>query len=111
MARKFRIPKTIWSALGDIKIGPLGDKPDRLGEFDAENRVIEVKDSLPDEVAIAVFWHEVVHAALYDAGTANILRSRGGARSKEEAVCDAVALQLTGMMRAGQLSFSRPRKR
>lgn len=108
---KLKLPKAIWSVPGDVMVNSLGDgKTDRLGEFDPEARVIEVKDTLSAEMQLLVLWHEIVHLALYDSGAVNTLKGRSGARKKEEAVCDAIAQHLVGMTRAGQLTLRTLRK-
>ncbi len=56
------------------------------GTWDASKREIEIDRSPSREYQLHTLFHELTHAALDDAGIANLLSDAG-----QEAVCDAMA--------------------
>lgn len=64
------LPRTVPGLGGRIKVlRPVQiDAGASWGEWDAEHRTIKVQRSLPPRTALATLYHELVHAALDDAG-------------------------------------------
>ena len=56
---------------------------------------------MPHAAPWYVYWHEVMHLALADSGVGNLL-----SHDLTEAVCDALAVYLTGAVRDGYLRAS-----
>lgn len=90
------IPKRVrlaggWVTVKRVKVtsAPTREGEDIMGYATFRPRVIEIVDDLSAGVAMSVFYHEITHFALYDAGVHNVL-----SEVKIEAVCDAVGLAL-----------------
>ena len=59
---------------------------DVMGQFHPAERRIDIRRGLRGDQQWLVYYHELVHAALWDSGAANALRD-----PVEEIVCDALA--------------------
>lgn len=85
------IPKTVAGASGDIVVKVVEKVPaengDRnIGLWDSEERAIYLAKSLTPRVKWMTFYHELVHAALDDAGASNVIQTE-----HQEMICDAIA--------------------
>ena len=85
-----KLPATLWSALGPVEVRVQSAGLDKdFGEWDAEQRVIQVRPGVHPSTARHTTGHEWVHSILWDAGlTAHF------PPNLEELVCDAIATAL-----------------
>lgn len=105
------IPRRAYSPLGVVPVtlidnltALLDDVPKDAqvsGRFRWATREIEVEREMPHAAQWYVYWHEVMHLALADSGVGNLL-----SHDLTEAVCDALAVYLTGAVRDGYLRAS-----
>ena len=89
--RKKALPKTLWSALGPLKVLFTAEGLDAdFGEFDYSTRVIKVKPDLQEAQKRHTLAHEWLHSVFWDAGIPkNVLT-----HEQEEQLCDVIATAL-----------------
>lgn len=104
-----RIPKSIFSALGEIPVRSMSrkeaDDDDCTGKYDPTPREIRLFDKSDPAQRWRVLCHEIIHVPLYERGLEYILTEK-----QTEAVCDAVGNFLAEMVVAGRLRFAAPPK-
>ena len=90
------LPKLVQGAGGPIEVAVVakvaveaGEDDHVLGCFRPTIRRIEVLKELRGDQRWLVFYHELVHAALWDSGAANAMNEQ-----VQEIVCDSVAVGL-----------------
>lgn len=92
------IPRAAFSIFGPLpvtKVAELG-KGKALGMIRFAHRTISVESDAAPVVQLQAYWHEVTHAALWDAGCHNVLT-----HEQNEAVCDAMGAYLAAAHIAG----------
>ena len=92
------LPKIVQGAGGPIEVAVVdkvsveaGEDEDVLGCFKPTIRRIEVLRELRGDQRWLVFYHELVHAALWDSGVGNAVSGQ-----VQEMICDSVA---SGLLR------------
>lgn len=87
MTRYPPLPRTVSAPSGPVAIvlKPTAAKG-KMGSFDPSARTVTVDSALSPDRQWWVLFHEMAHVALWDSGTANLMKKR-----VQEAVCDAIA--------------------
>lgn len=94
------IPSQVFSVLGPLPVaikaleGPMG-----ITNF--ERRDVGLSETAEPASMLQVYWHEVTHVALWDAGVHNSLSPKA-----IESICDAMGTYLAAAMRAGFLKVT-----
>lgn len=94
------LPLVAFSHLGSVKVTTENLK-DNFGKTEFKPRLIKLHKDQHPATAWATYWHEVVHLALFDAGTKLTPRD-------EERVCDALGTYLAAAVRSGFLKVKDP---
>lgn len=99
------IPKEVYSALGPIPVTveDLNDPPEEdctnYGAFTPSTRTIKLDKNMHPAWTLKVFFHELAHVALVDAGVADLL-AKG---DFEEMVCDALGTYFAAAVQNGYM--------
>jgi hypothetical protein len=106
---RMRLPVSVYSQLGPVPVslddGIHADKKEpAFGLFSGRDRSIRVDSGSSPENQLATLMHEVVHLALFDAGSNNVLSA-----TQAEVVCDAVGTYLAAAIVAGYLKVAEPK--
>lgn len=102
-----KLPAKVYSQLGPVPV-LLDDKihadkkEPAFGLFSGRERSIRVDSGSSPENQLATLMHEVVHLALFDSGSNNVLTN-----AQAEVVCDAVGTYLAAAIVAGYLKLGR----
>jgi hypothetical protein len=104
-----KLPTVVYSQLGPVTVtmddGIHADKKDpAFGMFSGRDRSIRVDSGSSPENQLATLMHEVVHLALFDAGSNNVLTA-----TQAEVVCDAIGTYLAAAILAGYLRVGVPK--
>jgi hypothetical protein len=104
-----KLPSTFYSQLGPVPIllddGIHADKKEpAFGMFSGRDRSIRVDNGSSPENQLATLMHEVVHLALFDSGSNNVLSA-----TQAEVVCDAVGTYFAAAIIAGYLRIVVPK--
>lgn len=100
------VPSVVPSLLGPVSVkqGQNVDKMLRkdglLGTYDGTERVIRVRNDMPEANVYQVLGHEMMHMILNDSGVSQLV---GG--KMEEAVCDAFGTWFASAVMSGKLSI------
>ena len=87
------VPASVPGLIADLPVVWVAkiDDGDSLGEFDPEKRIVYLACTIQNRaLALATYYHEMAHAALWDTGANHPL-----SKNEEEAICNAIALILT----------------
>ncbi len=90
------LPSQAFSHLGPLKVTLEPLQGDDLGQFDQAPRIISITPSQCLIQQWQTYWHECVHAALFDAGVKIPEKT-------EEIVCDVLGTYLAAAIRTGFL--------
>lgn len=100
------LPKSVHGVGGAIRIElvpfieneagkpAVGDNSTTFGMWEGHKRLIRIVDNVPRAFQWSVLYHEMVHAALFDAGLTNLMT-----HENEEALCDCISTARIAEMR------------
>lgn len=99
-----KFPSTLPSLIGPVTLsqGPKAnrelDKDRLLGSFAGYERVIRVRDDMPEGLQQSVLGHEIFHLVLEDSGLTHHLDPK-----MEESLCDAFGTWFASALQSGKV--------
>jgi hypothetical protein len=93
-----KLPTSAFTLLGPVSVTQC-ELAENHGETNLLNRTIEIKEGQHLGLSWSVYWHEVCHLLLFDAGVKLT-------KAQEELVCDAMGTYFAAAIRGGFLKVT-----